>query len=149
VGFEGSEYFTTVRLLCIDDHVLHAFTRARDVEEGEAGVHSQDTPLNPALIEHLHAHCVEPNRPAFATIAKQLHAVLGHGFFVHDLLVETGTGSVMVCESGFKFDDKTYAKHIASIAADVPSQSPLLPMGPFARRSARVFAQECTAILGA
>ena len=145
VRFKDEAYFTTVRLICVDDTVLHAYPRARNVDEGNTSVHAKDTPVNAELIEFLHGELVVPFEKDFKDIARNLHCVLGHGFFVHDLLIEDG--SVFVCESGFKFDDRAYWEHIEKIAKKIPSQAPLLPVQDFARRSARAFLAQCQSIL--
>ena len=147
VNFGSRRYFTSVRLLCVDDVILHAYPRARDDRAGDASVHAHDTPADPALIEHLHESLVQPRSEEFASIARQLHDVLGHGFFAHDVIVESGTGRILVCEGGFKFDDPAYRRHLEPIASRIPSQSVLFPIQEFSRRSAEVFLARCESIL--
>jgi hypothetical protein len=147
VTFEDHRYYTTVRLICVDDIVLHAYPRARNVDEGSASVHASDTPLNPALIEHLHETLVATRAEDFSRVARLLFGVLGHGFYAHDLLIDRNDGSISVCESGFKFDDRAYHGRLKPISADIPSQAVLFPVGEFARLSARAFLSRCDAVL--
>lgn len=149
VEFGNRRYFTSIRLLCIDNVVLHAYPRARDDQEGDASVHAHDTPADPALIEHLHKSLVQPRSVEFTSIAQQLYEVLGHGFYVHDLVIEAATGAVFVCETGFKFDDAAYWRHLEPIASRIPSQSVLFPVQQFAQYSAGVFLERCQSILAA
>lgn len=145
--FEGGSFFTTARLLCIGSEVMHAYIRARDTTEGNPSVHAKDTPLNPALIEQMQAQLIEPREAEFAQLAQGLAGVLGDGFFVHDLLIDRHSGRVLVCESGIKFDDMAFWKHMSAIADQIPSHAPLLPVEAFAVRSAQVFADQCDHLL--
>ena len=148
VTFDGRRYYTTVRLLCVDDIVLHAYPRARDVQEGNGSVHSRNTPLDPALIEHLHQTLVATRAEDFSRVARRLFDVLGHGFYAHDLLIDQKDGSISVCESGFKFDDRTYTGHLKPISDKIPSQAVMFfPVCEFARLSARAFLTRCDAVL--
>jgi hypothetical protein len=147
VAFEGEKYLTTVRLICINERILHAFTRARAASDGNASVHSSNTPLDPNLLEYLHAELVEPHHDAFAQIAAKLHRLIGNGFFVHDLLIERQTGAIMVCESGLKFDDWPYRMRLAKVGDAIPSQAPIMVLKPFAMRSADTFADICETLL--
>ena len=143
VTVAGKTYYTCLRALCVDDIVLQAYVRARDAEEGIPDVHNGDTPLDPDLIETLHARLVTAKMDQIEDIAARLHARFGHGFFAHDLLVDQA-GRVSICETGFKFDDYSYTGHLAPVAQDIPSIAPLFPAEAFARRSARVFAGRIT-----
>lgn len=147
IRFANRSFFTTVRLLCVDNTVLHAYPRARDENEGNASVHAKDTPVVPELIEYLHQELILPFEREFKEISEKLHGVLGHGFFVHDLLIESG--SVFLCESGIKFDAMALAsrRRFEPIAENIPSQAPLFPVQELARRSARAFIAKCQPIL--
>ena len=143
VRVEGKSYLTTIRLLCVDRHILHAYVRASEVSpEGRLSVHAIDTPLDPALIEHLQATLVVPRMQELADIARRLADVLGPGFYAHDLLVRRGTGEIYVCESGFKFHDWSYGNRIKPIADALPSHRIMLTP-EHASRSAELFLQAC------
>ena len=147
VRHRGADYFTSVRLLCIDDAVLHAFPRARDAVEGNPNVHARDTPLDPSLIEALNDRLIIPFRGIFDEIARRAHQALGHGFYAHDLMVERDSGTVYLCESGFKFDDDVYTDLLAPIRTMLPSQALFFPTEAFARASAEVFCVKCDGII--
>ena len=147
IDFENRSYFTTVRLVCVDDIILHAYPRARDVQERNASVHASNTPLNPPLIEFLQEKLVDTKSEELSRVARELFSVLGHGFYAHDLLIDRRDGSVSVCESGFKFYDNAYHDRMEPIAADLPSQAVLFPVEAFARLSAHAFVARCDGVL--
>lgn len=147
IKFENRRYYTTIRLLCVDDIVLNTYLGARDVQDDSLNVHAYNTPLDPVLIEHLHRSLAATRTKEFSLIAKQLFAVLGHGFYAHDLLIASNDGSIFLCESGFKFDAEAYWAHHAPIAAEIPSQASLFPTEALARRSAQVFQTQCDTLL--
>ena len=49
--FNGSEYHTSIRLMCIGPRLLQIFVRARDVKENNPSVHNADTPINRPLLD--------------------------------------------------------------------------------------------------
>ncbi|WP_299792780.1 hypothetical protein [uncultured Marivita sp.] len=145
VNFNGKSYYTTIRLICVDEIVLHAYPRARDVDDGNPDVHAGNTPLDADLIEYLHTTLVTPFEEEFRSIAQKLFSAWGHGFFAHDLLIEGR--DVFVCESGFKIDDLNYSNHLGPISNKIPSQAPLFPIEEFSRKSAEAFVTKCASIL--
>lgn len=147
VPFRERSYYTTVRLHCLDDEILHAYPRARDAAEGDPSVHAADTPRDPDLIEHLHQMLVVPNGDRFRDIARAMFGVLGHGFFAHDLLIDATSGDIFVCESGLKFDDPAFWMHLEPVAGDIPSQARLYPVDDFARYVAGRFLERCRHLL--
>jgi len=141
VAFEGREYYTTVRLLCVGREILHAYVRARDVVEQIPSVHAKDSPLNPALLEHLQAGLVTARMAELKELARALADALGPGFYSHDLLIERSTDLIYVCETGFKFNDWSYTDRISPIAHMLPSHRWMLTP-EFPRRSAEAFLAE-------
>jgi len=138
---DGVAYYTTPRLLCVGGTLVHAYVRARPAAEGRPSVHAADTPRDPGLIEHLQRVLVEANRARLVDLARSLGDALGPGFYAHDLLVCNRTGAILVCETGYKFNDMAYTTHLAPIAARLASHR--LMFGPdFARASARAFLAE-------
>ena len=140
--FQGTSYFTTVRLLCIGSHIVHGFVRAGEVKQGRPSIHAADTPLDPALIEHLQTTLVDENSEALAALAQGLGDLLGPGFYAHDLLVERGSGDIFICETGFKFHDWHYGNRIRPIIHALPSHRFTLTPD-YAVRAAKVFLQVC------
>lgn len=147
VSYCDREFFTTVRLLCVNNKIVHAFPRCRDAAEGNASVHAVDTPLNPALIEFLDSELIQKNMERFSNITRSLHDVLGHGFYAHDLLIERDTADIFVCESGFKFDAFGYWSHLSEIKDEIPSQAILYPSACFIRKSSFLFLSCCESVL--
>jgi hypothetical protein len=143
VKFQQSEYFTTVRLLCVNEKIIHAFPRCRDASEENPSVHNTNTPVNHELIEYLHTELVEKYSQDFEEISKKLHSSLGNGFYAHDLLIEQETKNIFVCESGFKFNDMSYEWHLSEIRHLIPSQSILFPIDQFIEKSSRMFCICC------
>lgn len=138
VMFGGKWFYTTVRLLCVGREIVHAYVRAKDAEPGAPSVHARDTPLDAELIEHLQLGLVSRRMTELRALARLLGDALGPGFYAHDLLIETKTSKIFVCESGFKFDDKSYLDRIAPIANDCPSHSWMIT-SEFAERAAELF----------
>jgi len=147
IKFNNDEYFVSIRLLCIDNVILHALPRARNARDGDANVHARDTPINSALIEFIHDKLVEPHMEDFSSIADKLFKALGHGFYAHDLLIEKSSGAIFVCESGFKFDSPSYSNRFAAIASEIPSQAIMFSAQDFARFSAEIFEARCNLIV--
>ena len=145
ITFKGLAYYTTIRLVCLDEIVLHAFPRARDVSEGDPDTRDVTTPLDADLIEHLHQTLVLPFEAEFASLARKLFSVWGHGFYCHDILIEGR--EVYVSESGFKLHDLAYTRHLEPIASQLPSQSGYFATDDFSRRSAKAFVSKCEAVL--
>lgn len=136
VDFRGHSYFTTVRCLCVGRHIVHSYVRARPTTQNDPSVHAKDTPLDPDLIEYLQKSLVEQHACALEEMAVQIADVLGQGFYSHDILVERGSGRVLLCETGYKFDDMSYTRRIAPIFQQLPSHQILLPTESYALRSA-------------
>jgi hypothetical protein len=130
-----TRYYTSLRLLCVGPTIVHAWVRARPVGASPA-VHSRDTPLDPGLLEELQARCIVAHYPRLTALASRLAMVLGPGFYAHDVLLERGSHELLVCETGWKFDDYTFRHHIAPIAQRLPSQRIFFD-GGIPRRSAR------------
>lgn len=116
---EGIEYFTTIRLMCINDRITHQFIRARPVSEGNPSVHAKDTPKNADLINALHRDVSNVAQGQFQRIAKQVYGAFGPGFYCHDVLVDTQTNRAIVCETGYKFNDMAYQQQLHEIGHEV------------------------------
>lgn len=138
--FEGRSYYTSVRLMCIADRIVHAMVRARPVEENSPSVHSKDTPLDPELLKSLQAHLINSQMQRYQELAHQMHDALGPCFAAHDVLVESQGDGVFICEAGFKFFDGTFQKHITPIRNDLPFHSLLSDQEEYARKAACLFA---------
>lgn len=101
---------------------------AKIFAEGDPSVHALNTPRNSKAISEAWASLVCGNMAALRRIAVSAGEALGPGFFVHDVL-PASDGRLLVCESGIKFDDATYANHLASIKNDLPFLSDILTWG--------------------
>lgn len=139
VPYGDEEFYTTVRLLCINEQIVHAYVRARNCREGNPSVHASDTPLDPELIEFLQRTLVVPNWEKFSVIAERIHGALGNGFFAHDVLLERNSGKIFLCETGFKFDDYSYWVHLNAVRNLVKSHAIFFPPEDYARHAAGVF----------
>lgn len=114
--FEGQEYHTTMRLMCINDKITHLIMRARNVTEGDASVHAKDTPKNAELINFLWRKALEDAGDQFQKIANTVYSTFGPGFYSHDTLLDKETHQVYICETGYKFDDNAYQRRVNEIA---------------------------------
>lgn len=140
VDYRGKKYYTTIRLLCISDRIVHAYVRARDVAEGSPSVHAKDTPLDPELLAHLQSKLVEGHRPQIQNVADRIFSALGPGFYAHDLMIEANTQKVYVCETNFKFDDSSFSERTRPISGMIPFHQILFPLEGFASECARTLA---------
>ena len=141
VGHGGQEYYSCLRLMCVNARVVAIHCRLRPTGDGSPSVHTRNTPRDPALIEALHADLVERNRPRLEALAGDLFAALSPGFLAHDVLVERGTGALLVAETGVKFHNGGLEDHLSEFAADLPSYGDLFG-GRGHRKAARAFVEE-------
>jgi hypothetical protein len=144
VAYEGRTYYTSVRLHCVGERILHGYVRARDVAEGSASVHAANTPLNAGLVEMLQERQVVRRMPELADIAARVAAAFGPAFYTHDVLVPADGGPPQLCETGFKFNDPVYPARLASVAAELPSHRRMYVIQEWAEESAGLFLDECT-----
>ena len=141
--FRGKVYYTSVRLMCIGPHIVQVMARARDVDDNNPSVHNKDTPRDDALVDHLIARLIEPRLDDHAALAKKLATVLGPGFYAHDVLVDSATGELHVCESGFKFFDSSYETRLKGIGTDRPLPIGRPDVATYATRAAAIFLAYC------
>jgi hypothetical protein len=80
------------------------------------------------------------------SLCEKIANVFGLGFFSHDILPERETGRLLVCETGFKFDDRLYRAHLMPLAGQLAADEVLSDRFPV--HSAELFAGELKAALG-
>lgn len=142
VDWENENFYTSVRLLCINDKIIHKYVRARSCRDQDPSVHASDTPLNSDFLNYLQDTVINPNIDCFAEIAKKIYDALGDGFYAHDILVERSSGRLLVCETGYKFDDYSFWMRIRSIKKALDIHSIFFPPEEFAKKSAAIFVAE-------
>lgn len=143
VIYGGATYYTCVRLLCVGSRIVHAYVRARDVDEGSASVHAVNTPADADLLEFLQRRLVDDRLVEHAELADRIATALGPGFYAHDVLVDREGGPPLLCETGFKFQDPPYANRVSPVAERLPSHRILFSAPLLAEASARLFIDEC------
>ncbi|RDC73451.1 hypothetical protein DLJ49_07775 [Rhodovulum sp. 12E13] len=136
IEYGGKDYYSTVRVMCIGAKITHAFVRARDAAQNDASVHTKDTPVDARMINDLHERLVEATWDHLSDIARRVSDALGPGFYAHDVLVERESGRVLVCETGFKFDNKQYSGALEPIRHLLPAWQPFHSPADNARNSA-------------
>ena len=141
--FRNKKYFSTIRLICIGSIIVQIYARAADIEKGNPSVHNADTPLDPDLMEHMYNSLVMPNLHNFRSIANRLENILGPGFYVHDLLIDQESGKTYLSETGFKFFDTTYSKHMIEVTGNRKFLTGVMDMETFAAYSATIFVNYC------
>jgi len=137
--FEGRSYYTSVRLMCIADQIVHAMVRARPRDQEDPSVHSKDTPLDGPLLRYLQEELVRNRMDAYRHIARQMCEATGPCFIAHDILVESESKTASLCEAGFKFFDSTFQKHILPLRSELPFHAPLFDNTAYAQRAAKIF----------
>jgi hypothetical protein len=143
VTHRGRSYYTTVRLICVGERIVHGYVRARNVAEGSASVHARDTPLDAPLLAALQKRLVDRLMPEYHDLAARVAAALGPGFYAHDVLVPSDGGPVQLCETGFKFNDGGYAGRLSPLAAELPCHRLMFATAAWAAHSADLFLAEC------
>ena len=138
VSFEGKEYFTCLRLMCLTGTVLDTLVRALPVDMGP-NVRTRNMPVDALMMQHMHRVLVEEIFPALQALAKQIGDIFGDGFYAHDVLVEKGTNRILLAEPGWKLHDFTFSKHFHSIRHLLPDNK--LGDGIYQRHVADVLMQ--------
>jgi hypothetical protein len=117
--FEGVDYYVCLRAMAVGPLLGATFVRARPVSEGTASVHIANTPPNPKLLNFLYATVAAPRQAAIVAICRAAGTRLGLGFYAHDLLPPRGRDDVLLCETGFKFDDFSARDYLGHLRADL------------------------------
>lgn len=138
-SFKGKLYHTSLRILAIGGQIVDIWLRFRPAEEPPI-VHSKNTPLDSELLNFFYDSIIIDHHSELEQIASNLHYILGPGFYVHDLLVDTNN-NFFVCESGFKFDDETYRKHIIPVVSKINYNLNILNPKNLAEKSADLLVQ--------
>lgn len=118
--YGGKTYYVCLRALAVSTRIVSVYVRARPTDDGDPSVHSRDTPVDADLINYLYGEVAAPNIPRIKDLCYWLGRVLGPGFYVHDILPCAESGRLLICESGFKFNDNTLRKHLFSIGRELP-----------------------------
>jgi hypothetical protein len=134
--FEGRDYYVSIRAMAVGEVLTSTIIRARAITEGSASVHTSNTPADPRLLNFLYAKVISPRMHSIVDVCRKAGARLGLGFYAHDLLPPRGSSSVLLCESGFKFDDYSPRDYIGHIARDLIANDYMDPM--IARRYATI-----------
>lgn len=137
--YKGREYYTTMRLMCINDQITHTMMRARDAAEGNASVHSANTPQDVDLINQLWQTTLEKYETQFRQIARQVFEAFGDGFYAHDTLIDHATQTAYICETGYKFNDRAYQRHVDAFKHRLPGMKGHLSPGMSAQSAAPIF----------
>jgi hypothetical protein len=136
----GRSYYVVLRAMAVGSRCVSIFLRARPADQGDASVHNTDTPIDAELWNALYRRIVIPQTQAIESLCEQIANVLGIGFFSHDVLPESSSGRLLVCETGFKFDDRLFRSHLMPLSGQLVADDFLSDRFPI--RSAEFFASE-------
>jgi hypothetical protein len=139
-NYNGRDYYVVLRAMAVGSRCTSILLRMRPVDDGDASVHNTDTPLNASLWNDLYQRIVVPQSGAIQTICEQIANILGLGFFSHDILPEQHSSRLLVCETGFKFDDYLYRSHFMPLSGKLVADDFLSER--FVKKSAECFASE-------
>jgi hypothetical protein len=131
----GREYLTTLRLMAVGPEIVLPYLGISPKNLRWPSVHGVSTPHDAGLYNQVFTALYLKREAELRDLALRLHRVLGAGFYHHDLLIERGTGRILVCEVGYKFDPYAFSEHMAPVQDQIPSLAPLYD-GSFARASA-------------
>ena len=135
VTVAGKDYLTTLRLMAVGPTVVLPYLGIRPKDLQRPSVHGVSTPRDAELYNEVYRQLFLDREAELHRLAEQLNRALGPGFYHHDLLIERGSGRILVCEVGYKFDPYAFSEHMAPVRAQVPSLRPLYD-GSFARDAA-------------
>ncbi|THD65084.1 MAG: hypothetical protein E7813_15995 [Bradyrhizobium sp.] len=141
----GQRYFVVLRVMAVGPHCISIYLRLRPVEQGSASVHSTDTPLDAGLWNTMYERLVTPQAEKIRVICRQISDGLGFAFYSHDILPERDTGRLLVCETGFKFNDSSTRSHMMPLRGQLVFDDFLSDILP--RKSAEAFAIELPKII--
>jgi hypothetical protein len=110
--YRGERYYVSLRTMCVGGELISILVRARNAGDGDASVHTGDTPVDSELLNAIYRDVARPRLHTISEICVTIGKALGPGFYAHDLLPESSSDRVLVSESGFKFDDKTYRARV-------------------------------------
>jgi hypothetical protein len=111
----GRTYHVCLRAMGVGPTCVAIYVRARALSEGNPSVHTKNTPLDPDLLNHLYTEIVVPRESEIHAICERIGSRFGPGFYSHDIVPERSTGLLYVCETGFKFDDRTWRDRMAPL----------------------------------
>lgn len=137
--YKGRLYHVSLRAMCVGRRCVATYARMRPVAEGPS-VHDTDTPRDAEMINYFHEELVTKNMSALTDLSDRLGGVLGLGFYAHDILPETKTGNLYLCETGYKLDEFNLRKHLNSLREQLVFRQSLYES--FAETSAKSFVDE-------
>ena len=143
IQFRNCVYYTTTRLMCIGSQILQIYVRARDASENNPSVHNKDTPLDHELLDFLYKQLVTPRLANYYLLAESIESILGPGFYAHDVLVDNDSDDLILCETGFKFFDRTYSNRMMGVISNSKFQRSILDQTTYAGYAASVFVTYC------
>lgn len=135
VTVDGKDYLTTLRLMAVGPTVVLPYVGIRRKDLKRPSVHGVSTPRDAALYNEVYQRLFLDREAELRALAVDLNRALGPGFYHHDLLIERGSGRILVCEVGYKFDPFAFSEHMAPVQDRIPSLQPLYD-GRFARDAA-------------
>ncbi len=118
--YNGEVYYVVLRAMCVGAKCTAIYARIRPVSEGSPSVHATDTPVDAALLNHLHKQIVVPREAAIIKLCEAIGGRLGLAFFAHDILPCNTSEDLYVCETNFKFDLWHNQTHLAPLGDRVP-----------------------------
>jgi hypothetical protein len=143
--YNGRSYYVVLRAMAVGSRCVSIFVRARPADQADASVHNTDTPVDAGLWNALYQRLVTPKMQEIESLCQRIADILGLGFFSHDILPESSSGRLLVCETGFKFDDYLFRSHLMPLAGQLVSDDFLSDRLPI--KSAECFAGELTKML--
>lgn len=118
-SFAGQKFYVSLRIMSFNQQCVCVYPRLRLTSEGNPSVHARDTPIDAHLLNTVYCSLIMPRLPEFYSVAAKIGAALGPGFYAADILPEASTGDLYVCEVGFKLNEASLRKRLASILGEV------------------------------
>ncbi len=114
-SYRGVPYHVSLRAMAVGSICTAIFVRARPAAEGTPNVHTTDTPRDVDLLNYLYGKLVLPNLGEILNLCRHVETKMGLGFYAHDILPCAKSSRLVLCETGFKFDEFTVREYFAGL----------------------------------
>lgn len=132
--------------MCVGPELVAAMVSLRDAAEDNPAVHNANTPVDAELFRYFHTLLVDARIHALRDLARRIAQAPPPAFLCLDLLVEAATDTILLCETGLKFEEKSYRQHLVPITRELPESLQSLFTDSFCRHSARAFLRHCATL---
>ena len=110
VQYDGKDYYTCIRIMCIGTRLIKVLVLARDCKEHNPEVRDLNTPQDRSLLQYLYKQMAVPTLGQLVSLGERIGILFGPGFYAHDVLVDNRSGLAYLCETELKFYPRAFMK---------------------------------------